>query len=103
MKTPNEVKAVIDQIAPEATIDEDGYSCFIYKGYPVKVDMHPRGSFCAAIYESFDSINMIGFYKYLRDLETKEQVVEFLDSEVKKIEDRKAEIALGNYIYNEDY
>lgn len=101
MKTPNEVKAVIEQIAPAATIDEDGYSCFIYKGYSVKVDMHPRGSFEAALYESFDSINMISDYKYLRNLETKEQVIEFLDSAVKKIEDRAA--ARANETYNEDY
>lgn len=101
MKTPNEVKAVIEQIAPEATIDEDGYSCFVYKGYHVKVDMHPRGSFEAALYESFDSINMISDYKYLRNLETKEQVIEFLDLAVKKIEDRKVEFT--GIHYNEDY
>ncbi|MGB0942956.1 MAG: hypothetical protein ACPGUE_11165 [Marinomonas sp.] len=103
MKTPNEVKAVIEQIAPEATMNEDGELCFEYKGYPVKIEMHPRCSFCTALYESFDSINMISDYKYLRDLETKEQVVEFLDSAVKKIEDRKAPITDVPYIYNEDY
>lgn len=101
MKTPNEVKAVIEQIAPEATIDEDGYSCFTYKGYSVKVDMHHRGSFEAALYENFDSINMISDYKYLRNLETKEQIVEFLDSAVKQVEDIAA--AKSAEPYNEDY